>query len=296
MSTIRAAGAVVWRPAGSGVEIAVVHRPRYDDWSLPKGKLERGESELGAAVREIGEELGAEVQVQRRLVTIAYRTPAGAAKTVAYWAMRRVGGAFEPCAEVDEVAWVSVRAARRLMSYDQDRAVLDSFTEQPVPDGVAVLVRHAHAGRRSEWDGDDSLRPLDRLGQEQARRLVTVLAPFGIDEVLSAGLVRCTQTVVPVADALGLPVLERAEFSDEQCAADPDRTVAAVRAAALGPTVPLISSQGYTIPTVVEALFGPGIESRTRKSAFWVLGFRDGAPSFADYYEDAIRPVPALTG
>jgi 8-oxo-dGTP pyrophosphatase MutT (NUDIX family) len=127
---IRAAGGVVWRREGDQVVVAVIHRPRHGDWSLPKGKLDDGEDELAAAVREVREEIGADVEPGEDLGTVGYRVRRGGRllpKTVRYWAMRYRDGAFAPNAEVDEVAWLTVTAAAGRLSYTRDRDVLLRF-------------------------------------------------------------------------------------------------------------------------------------------------------------------------
>ncbi len=145
------------------VEVALVHRPRYDDWTLPKGKLEAGESELAAAVREVGEEVGAAVAVSRRIGRVRYHHD-GAKKTVAYWAMRYLDGDFAPSDEVDELEWLTPAKARAKLSYAVDRPMLADFAALPVPDSVIVLVRHAQAGKRREWRGDDRCARSTRPG------------------------------------------------------------------------------------------------------------------------------------
>ncbi|MBL7492919.1 NUDIX hydrolase [Frankia sp. AgB1.9] len=131
---VRAAGGVVWRPAAGGVEVVVVHRPRYDDWSLPKGKVDGDETWLAAAVREVDEETGFAVEVGVLLGDVTY--PVGrhgsapskpATKVVRYWALRVTGGAFTPNDEVDELRWLPPDQAAGLLSYDLDRDVLDRF-------------------------------------------------------------------------------------------------------------------------------------------------------------------------
>jgi 8-oxo-dGTP pyrophosphatase MutT (NUDIX family) len=124
---VRAAGCVVWRPAGEDVEVLVAHRPRYDDWSFPKGKLDPGEGDLEAAVREVQEETGFTGAVGAELATTRYTDHRGRPKVVRYWAMRVTGGAFEPNDEVDEVRWLPVAGAAPLLSYDHDRDVLQAF-------------------------------------------------------------------------------------------------------------------------------------------------------------------------
>jgi 8-oxo-(d)GTP phosphatase len=132
---IRAAGGVVWRSAGDDVEVALVHRPRYDDWSLPKGKLDPGEPELDAAVREIREEMGAEVEVGHDLGTIDYivsKRGSTRPKTVRYWALRYTDGEFVANDEVDDLRWLPVAEAAQLASYARDRQVLARFAAMPV--------------------------------------------------------------------------------------------------------------------------------------------------------------------
>jgi 8-oxo-dGTP diphosphatase len=292
--TIRAGGGVVWRGSDGAVEIAAVHRPQYDDWSLPKGKLHADEGELRAAVREVGEELGARVMVGRRLGTVRYPVVRDAArgwKSVSYWSMRYEDGSFRPSEEVDEAVWLPVRAAHRLLSYPGDTEVLDRFTSAPAEDSVVVLVRHARAGKRREWRGDDALRPLDPVGETQARRLGVLLATWRANAIYAADRTRCVQSVEPLAGRLGLRVQVDAAFSDEGYLADEQRSVKSVVALARPGGCVVVCSQGEAIPGVVARLV-PGLPSTdTRKAGFWVLSFAAGAAIAADYYDDARRPL-----
>lgn len=122
---VRAAGGLVWRAGlGSEIEVLVVHRPRYDDWSFPKGKCDPGEGFLEAAVREVREETGLEVVVGEELPDVRYVDHKGRPKRVRYWRMEAVAGAFTPNDEVDEVRWLAPDAAAALLSYDHDRSLL----------------------------------------------------------------------------------------------------------------------------------------------------------------------------
>jgi 8-oxo-dGTP diphosphatase len=121
---VRAAGGVVWRPAAGGVEVLVVHRPKYDDWSLPKGKLHDGESDEDGARREVEEETGLRCALGRELPTISYEDRQGRPKVVRYWEMRPEGGSFTPSREVDEVRWVPADEVVGFLSYDRDRDVV----------------------------------------------------------------------------------------------------------------------------------------------------------------------------
>ena len=124
---VRAAGGVVWREQDDRVEVVVVHRPRYDDWSLPKGKLDPGESWEDAALREVHEEVGLVCELDQELPTVFYTDHKGRSKAVRWWAMEVVEDeGFEPNDEVDEVRWVSPGEAARLLSYDADKRTLEA--------------------------------------------------------------------------------------------------------------------------------------------------------------------------
>ena len=124
---VRAAGGVVWREHDGTLEVLVVHRPKYDDWSLPKGKADEGEDDQACAVREVEEETGLRCEPQRELDTVHYTDRHGHPKRVRYWVMRPGGGAFVPHDEVDEVRWVPLRDAAGVVTYDTDRQVLASW-------------------------------------------------------------------------------------------------------------------------------------------------------------------------
>lgn len=276
---------MLWRRLRGTLEIAVVHRPRYDDWSLPKGKLGDGESELAAAVREVGEETGATVAVSRRIGRVRYLAD-GAPKTVTYWAMQQTGGTFVANDEVDDLEWLAPAKAAQRLSYAVDRGMVEDFAALPVPETVVVLMRHAHAGRRRDWKGDDALRPLDDAGVRQALYMTGILSCFAPTRVLSAEPVRCRQTVEPLGAMLGVPVEVTPVFGDESFLDAPSETMTALQALLGQPggrTV--ICSQGVTIPALIDAV-SPGVmHADTRKGAAWVLSAVDGDVIAADYYE-----------
>jgi 8-oxo-dGTP pyrophosphatase MutT (NUDIX family) len=123
---VKASGGVVWRPADGGVEVALVHRPRYDDWSFPKGKLDPGESWEDAALREVEEEIGLRCRLGDELPPTSYRDNKGRAKVVRYWMMEPLDGDFTPSAEVDEMRWLAPTDADGLLSYAHDRELLSA--------------------------------------------------------------------------------------------------------------------------------------------------------------------------
>ena len=206
-SGIRAAGALLWRPGPDGPEVALVHRQRYDDWSLPKGKALPGEHALLAAVREVAEETGVRVILGRRLPSTHYQQHGNRPKTVDYWAARAADGAqpgFIPNDEVDEVGWLGVAAARARLSYPHDADVLDEFAAGPPDTKPLILVRHASAGSKDKWRADghdnDLKRPLDEVGRQQKVELARLLRCYGTARVLSSAAERCAETVQPYAD------------------------------------------------------------------------------------------------
>jgi 8-oxo-dGTP pyrophosphatase MutT (NUDIX family) len=200
---IVSAGVVV---LGQGRKVLLVHRPKYDDWSFPKGKLDPGERAPAAAVREVEEETGLVVRLGPSLASQRYRVKEGM-KTVRYWTGRAVGDAdisgYEPNAEIDEVAWLDVDKARRRLSYEHDLLTLDEALGQPRKTRTFVILRHAVARSRSYWTDDDRLRPLRATGFRQADRLVPVLKAYDVRQLVTSSSTRCVQTLEPYAEATG---------------------------------------------------------------------------------------------
>ncbi len=271
-----------------------MHRPKYDDWSLPKGKLDTGEHPLQAAVREVHEETGLQVAVGRRGVQTRYTHRHGP-KRVDYWTMQHVAGDFVVNDEVDELRWLSVPDACRLVTHSHDAAVLEDLARTDVPRVPTVLlVRHASAGEREDFAGPDDDRPLDARGRAQARRLAALLTAFAPTEVLAAPPVRCRQTMTPLAQALGVPLGEAEELGEDGFGRDPAAGVAVVERLLqprATPGVTVVCSQGGAIPSVLTALGVryPGsagaVWPPSAKGSVWVLGGRPGA-LLADYYRD----------
>lgn len=207
--TIKAAGAVAWRGGPGGPpEILLVHRVKYDDWSLPKGKAEPGEPLAVTAVREVAEEGGARLTLGRRLTQVRYKAN-GRPKRVSYWSARVTGvddGAV-PNHEVDEIAWLPPESARARVSYRQDREVLDDFAAAPADTVPLILLRHAKAEPKDEWPGEDALRPLSDKGRADAAALTGLLACFSPRaQVFTSPTIRCSETVRPYAEAAGVTI------------------------------------------------------------------------------------------
>ena len=127
--TVRAAGGVVHREGPTGPEVLLVHRPKYDDWSFPKGKAEPGESDEDCALREVEEETGLRCELERELPSTRYRDARDRPKVVRYWAMHAVSGEFRPHEEVDEIRWLAPDEAAAQLSWERDLEVLRAFAE-----------------------------------------------------------------------------------------------------------------------------------------------------------------------
>ncbi len=220
-----AAGTVVLRKG----RVLLVHRPKYQDWSFPKGKQDPGEPEVITAVRETVEETGVEVRLGRPLPSQAYLQHDGRTKVVHYWRGQVVGdpdvSSYAANHEVDEVAWVPLERAARLLTYRRDRQTLDDAIEHRQRTTPLVLLRHAKAIGRKHWSQADPLRPLTEVGCEQARAIAPVLAAYGVTRVVTSSSVRCLQTVEPYAEEHVLAI-SRSEVLSEEHPSNPDDAVA----------------------------------------------------------------------
>jgi 8-oxo-dGTP diphosphatase len=301
---IRAAGGVVWRAAGdssgnSEIEIAIVHRPRYDDWSVPKGKLAAGESELDGALREVFEETGYRVRPGRALGEIRYlkKNSGGVPreKVVHYWAMQAVGGAFIPSREVDALRWISVDEAPAALTRDSDREVLERFMSAPALTRTVLLVRHASAGNRDDWDGEDRLRPLDETGQLQAQELVRLLSRFEVDTIVSADYLRCTQSLEPLSQSIGVEIKEEPLLNEAEFPRHKEEAIALIRKLEQEGEAIAVCSQREVIPELLLRLAAEdGIELptpvRAKKASVWALSFDGPRLCDAHYF-----PPPQLS-
>lgn len=270
---VRAAGGVVSRDSSGVVEVVLVHRPRYDDWSLPKGKLSSGEHPLLAALREVHEETGVRATPRLKLPPTRYLTgDPDVEKSVEYWHMRCRGiDPFTPGDEVDEVRWVPVEQAGSTLTYAHDRGVVAAFPRTARASGLVILLRHTSAGEREAWQGDDFTRPLDETGQATAKALAPLLAPYEPTRIVSARPVRCVQTIEPLAASTRLAVEVDNRFDE---ATDAMSAAGVVRSLAAGGGVTVACSQGGLIPDVVGLLSGRAATAyRTPKGSAWVLGF-----------------------
>lgn len=286
---IEAAGVVLVRQGPDGPEVAVVHRPHRADWSLPKGKLAAGERHDVAAVRETFEETGVRCALGPALGQRRYPVE-GALKRVRYWRATVVGSEpREPDAEVDEVRWLRRKAARALLTYPDDRALVDDALALP-DTAPTIVLRHAEAMKRAVWAGSgepladsDAERPLTDAGMQQAYALVELLSAYDVRFVVSSDARRCRATVEPYATHRDLRLQLEHALSEEGCADDPAATERVVTGL-LGvrepsvwcthrPVLPLVVST--VVSTLdLERAAGPAqptLEARLRPGAGMVL-------------------------
>lgn len=225
---IVAAGALVVRSPNSAPKVLLVHRPKYDDWSFPKGKVDPGEHVTAAAVREVAEETGVPIRLGLPLPKQTYIVANGRnrPKDVHYWIARVTGGqppAFSPNSEVDEIAWVSPAKALKLLTYPHDRETLSHIAPICGKTRTLLVLRHAKAEARGPWSGPDHKRPLTEGGQAQATALAPILAAYGARRLVSSPSRRCWSTVTPYAQTAGRSVFSEPALSEE------DATPAGVR-------------------------------------------------------------------
>jgi 8-oxo-dGTP diphosphatase len=303
-AVLLAAGGVLWRSGEHGVEVAVVHRPRYDDWSLPKGKVDGGEHLAVTARREVLEETGFRAVLSRLLPSQEYPVtgPGGhpVHKLVSFWSMRADGHPKSPAwprpDEVDEVRWLAPESALEILSRDGDRRTLESFLATPRATMTVALVRHGSAHNKRRWSGPDDFRPLDARGSTEAARLAEVLPVFGPGRVLSALPSRCTATVQPLAARLGVPVELAAAFGEDDNPNDVDVAIGALDDVVAAGQSAVICSQGGVIPDLLAQIAKrDGLsmaETPSRKGSVWVLSFADGRLVAADYFEELAPARP----
>jgi 8-oxo-(d)GTP phosphatase len=228
---IPAAGTVPWRRRRGQLEVALVHRPKYDDWSWAKGKLDPGEPWPVAAVRETLEETSLEVRLGRPLPPAEYTVLDSAGqpvvKEVRYWAAEANREAGPLANEIDEVRWLDVVSASDRLDYardrDQLRALVRAAKEGTLTTWPLALVRHAQARSRGSWSGNDQLRPLDAAGKQRSGTIAGLLAAYGVRRLVSSPSVRCADTLRPYAALIGAPLRTKDGLSEEGYAEDPTR-------------------------------------------------------------------------
>ena len=198
---VEAAGAIVLRrPPRKQVQVLLIHRPSYNDWSLPKGKLDPDEYLPAAAVRETFEETAAVIRLGHPVDRIQYPIPTGT-KRVAYWlGVMTAEKRFKPNSEVDRRTWLTVPSALRRMTYADERDLLQQAVTLPQTTPL-LIVRHGKAMDRKHWSGKDQLRQLSSRGRKQSKQLIALLDAYGVRDLDSSSSLRCTSTLAPYAKA-----------------------------------------------------------------------------------------------
>ena len=286
--TVLAAGGVLWRRDSANPEVALVHRPEYDDWSLPKGKAKVGEHLLVTALREVSEETGYRPRIGPYLTTVRYPiTSRGRAanKIAAYWSMRCIGGSFRASREVDEMRWLPLDEAGGRLSSALDRVVLAAFGRIRRDTEPLLLVRHgATVSSQPRFKRRPESQRLNRSGRDKAACLVPVLAGLGITELLSADLPACVDMLAPFAATTGMTVRRDAQLTPGGFAGNENEVADRVRQDASCSQVLVVCGGQRVITGLVGALVHgsdvlPPPETRVKKGGWWLLHHRDGAVS-----------------
>lgn len=261
---IRAAGALLWRENSDlALEVALIHRPQYDDWSLPKGKVEMGETALQCAYREVFEETGIRATFTRQLETIDYEE-SGEVKRVKYWAAHCALNniEFAPNEEVDQMKWLSASQALEQATHDSDKSIIETFMSQEQHTDTLIILRHAKSLERGDWDEEDSLRTLNETGFDQAQLLIKHLAPFAIDELYTSDYTRCVQTVTPIAHARGLSITTVPSLNEESFELDPEKAITFANALKQDEKNILICSHNPVIPSMLRGILSTKLKNK----------------------------------
>ena len=281
---IPAAGTIPWRRRRGQLEVALVHRPKYDDWSWAKGKLDPGEAWPVAAVRETEEETSLQVGLGRPLPTAEYTvldaTGTPATKTVRYWAAEATRPAGHLRNEIDEVRWLDVVSASDRLDYardrDQLRALVRADKAGTLTTWPLALVRHARAVGRGSWTGDDRLRPLDGAGRSRARDISRLLAAYAVTRLVSSPSVRCADTLRPYAAATGAALRTKDGLSEEGYAADAGRAPRHLQRLLERGAPAALCSHGPVLPPLLGALL-PLVHPDEPDSASVTAALQDAA-------------------
>lgn len=259
-----AAGALPWRMNKDRLEVLLIHRPRYDDWSWPKGKLDAGETIPECAVREIQEEIGLTAQLGIPLPPIHYHVASGL-KVVHYWAVQVKGALLRPDGkEVDSVMWCSPEKAASLLSNPSDVAPLDYLRSAHEHHALAtwplIVVRHAKAKPRSSWTKAEGERPLAATGIRQAQAVGRLLTAWNPQRVVTSPWLRCVATIAPYAKNSGAKVKMVDALTEHRHGRNPKKTAAAVTALLEKQRGVAICTHRPALPTVLDQLakYAPG--------------------------------------
>ena len=258
---IVASGALIWRQHEGVFEVLLIHRPRYNDWSWPKGKQDPGESLAETAIREIREEVGLQVVLGVPLAVTSYPV-GGRPKDVFYWSAALPEGAHALAdeGEVDELRWVTPDVARSLLTNEDDLAPLQSLEALLQADALRtrpiIISRHAKAKPRSHWAAAEDDRPLAGTGKRQALASAGLFAAWSPSRILSSPWLRCIQTITPYAMEKGVSVKEKKSLSEAGAQRHPARTARTVASLFEKDTPAILCTHRPVLPQVMEVLSG----------------------------------------
>ncbi len=263
-SPVLAAGAVCWRVSDAGrLEFLAVHRPVHRDVSLPKGKVDPGETLPETAVREIAEETGLLIRLGTPLGVVEYELGGGKPKHVYYWAAEVdphaiANSTFSSNDEISDLSWIDVRKARKKLSYAHDADIVERFVELfergRARTFAIIALRHGKAMPRENWDGPDATRPLLQRGLDQSASVAHGIAAFGPTKLVSSPAVRCLTTIAPAARLTGLAVTERPEISQDDYRADAKAVTKVVAKRLAKRTTAVLCSHGPVLPQIIQAV------------------------------------------
>lgn len=255
---IEGAGAVLWQATDDGdVTIAIIHRPRYDDWSLPKGGVDAGESHIQAAFREVLEETGVKAVFGPEIGTVDYEVN-GVTKEVRYWLAEadQFNAATPNPEEVDVIEWLSISDAINKLSNNDDREIVRMAEEFGFGSTPLVLLRHTKALKRDLWDGDDGDRPLEHVGQIQAAKIPAIYAPYAIEKIYSSDAIRCVQTIEVMAAEYGITPIYSSEISEFGFEKDSEKALDYALSVMLSDKSSVMCSHNPVLPKLVKKLIG----------------------------------------
>jgi 8-oxo-dGTP pyrophosphatase MutT (NUDIX family)/phosphohistidine phosphatase SixA len=277
---VLAAGAVCWKVTPKGkLRILVVHRTRLKDTSLPKGKLDPGETLPETAVREIAEETGLIVGLGAPLGIVEYAMPNGREKKVYYWSaevdpLAIANSTFVSNDEIEQLTWMSVKKARAQLSFAADLDIVERFAElyeQGRARTFAIIaLRHGKATPPQDWAGPDSTRPLLPRGEVQALSVAPAIAAFRPAKLISSTAVRCTTTIAPTSRITGLSVTQKEEISQDAYSSRGDAVRAVVEKRLAKRVTTVLCSHGPVLPQIIDAVVratGSADSSRLQRAA-----------------------------
>jgi 8-oxo-dGTP diphosphatase len=260
---IYAAGAVCWRQKGDEILVLVIHRTQRKDYSFPKGKVDPGELLPETCVREVAEETGLSISLGVPVGVTEYGLSNDKHKVVHYWAAKVSNKTakrttFVANDAVDAMEWLTIEKARKRLSYDPDRVILDNFQSLAQQGGLStfalIVLRHAKALEPSTFVGKDQSRPLADRGRRQAQNIVPAVTAWEPKKLISSSSLRCRQTIEPLARTMSKKVSYRDDISQHAFVDDGDDVAELVAKRIAKKRTTVICSHGPVIPEIIREI------------------------------------------